>query len=220
LPKHYLGRLAAVALLGGLLGVVTSLSNHGHGPAPAYSSQLLDAAWTWVAVGLLAGFAARRWVHSALASAVTFWAAILCYDLADLRYGVYSSLASSADLTSRTTDWLGLIGDLIGYSLVGVVASAGLASIILVIRRGGILGLLAQLVVPAYALQGSLTRVRDAFTVESATHELVTVNRAVSVISSATIALLLLLGLARLILRAVAKRSTTPRSVLSSAPSE
>lgn len=80
----HLGRFVVAALLGGLLGVATSMANHGHGFAPAHTSQVLGSAGTRVAVGLAACFAARRWARRALLSAATLWAAVVGYDLADL----------------------------------------------------------------------------------------------------------------------------------------
>lgn len=194
-PRTYRRRLAAAGVVGGLLGVVTSISNQGYGVAPAHASQLLDAPWTWVAVGMVPAFAARRWVQSALLSALTFWAAICCYHVTELRFGVYSSLAPSGDPTSESTDWLNFASDMVGYGIVAVFAAAGLAAIIVIIRRGGVLGFLVKLIVPAYALHGSYTRVRDAYIVTDSTATLVAVKHAVSAVSALVLVALLVAGL-------------------------
>lgn len=199
-PTKYRRRLLLASLLGGLLGVVTSASNHGQGLAPVHASQLLDAAWTWVAVGLIPCFAARRWVQSALLSAVTLWSAVLCYDLADLHYGVYSGLGPTGEAGTEMTDWLNFGSDLIAYSIIAAVAATGLALLVALIRLGGPLGLLAQLIVPAFTLWGSYTRIRDAYLVSASTPALVDVNRGVAIVSEAVLVTLLVVGSVRLLL--------------------
>ena len=142
----------AFGLVGGVLGVSTSAANHGFGVSPDHVSQFLDAAWTWVAVGFFPCLAARRWLSSAVFSAATLWVAVVCYYIADLRYGVYDGLTSMDPTAAPTTDWLNLTSDVLGYSLFAAIAASCLALLTKIIRRGGIIGLLAQLVVTGLGL--------------------------------------------------------------------
>lgn len=192
----HLGRFVVAALLGGLLGVTTSLANHGYGFAPAHTSQVLDAAGTWVAVGLVPCFAARRWLRSALLSAATLEAAVVGYDLTDLRAGAYARLAGMDPSAPVVTDWSGFGGDLLGYSLVAALAAAGLALIAIVVQRGHALGLAAQLVVPAYVAWGSWTRVQDAYATSTTSSALIDTNRAVTAVALAVVVLIAARGLA------------------------
>lgn len=211
-------RLRAIlaGLPGGLLGAATSFANHGHGLAPSYMSQLLDAPWTWVAVGLVPCFAARSWSRSAVLSAVTLCAAVLCYDLMDLHFGVYTGLASADPSSPIVTDWLNFGSDVVGYGVVAAIAAAGLGLIVTVIRRGGVLGLLGQLVVPLYAAWESHVRVRDARVVGDSTAHVIVTNQAVTAMSLAVVLLLASAGAVRLGLAASRNRSAIDRSVRSS----
>ena len=193
-------RLKAIlaGLLGALLGAGTSSANNGHGLAPSYTSQVLDAPWTWVAVGLVPCFAARSWSRSAFLGAVALWTAVLCYDLMDLHFGVYTGLASADPSSPIVTDWLNLGSDVVGYGVVATIAAAGLGLIVTVTRRGGVLGLLAQLVVPSYAAWESHARVRDFRAFGDNTAHVIGTNQAVTPISLAVAVFLLITGVARL----------------------
>ena len=82
--KTLLG-VAAFGFIGGVLGVSTSAVNHGFGLSPNHVGQLLDTAWTWVAVCILPCLAARRWRRSAAISGATLWAAVVCHHIAGFR---------------------------------------------------------------------------------------------------------------------------------------
>ena len=211
-------RLRAIlaGVLGGVLGAATSLTNHGHGLAPSYMSQLLDAPWTWVAVGLVPWFAARSWSRSAFLSAVALWAAVLCYDLMDLHFGVYTGLASADPSSPIVTDWLNFGSDVVGYGVVAAVAAAGLGLIVTVIRPGGVLGLLAQLVVPTYSAWESHVRVRDSLALDNSTAHVIGTNQTITAVSLAVVILLASTGVVRLGLAASRNRSAVDRSVRSS----
>lgn len=195
---HQLRRWVARAVVGGAaFGTVTSLSNHLDGPAWAYLSQLLDAAWTWVAVGLPGCLSFRRWRPSALLSATTLVAAVLAYDLTDLRYGGYTTLLPTDPRGPVGVDWMGLSGDVVSYLGIALVTAGGLATLVQLIRRGGALGLAAQLVVPAFAAWGSYRRVQDAYGPAAADAGLVIMNQAVTGVSVALILALLVRGVLR-----------------------
>ncbi|HXH80314.1 hypothetical protein [Nocardioides sp.] len=108
-------------------------------------SKLLGNGWAWLAVGLLAGLAANSWRAAARLEICFLLPAVWCYYVTDLRAGTYAALGGSVDV-------LGLIVDLISYSVIGVLAALGLGYLSSRMKRGGAVGLLAGLALPTYII--------------------------------------------------------------------
>lgn len=170
----------SAVVAGAVFGAATSVANHVHGPVAAHLSQLLDAAWTWAAIGLVACFCARRWHRSALLGAGTLVAAVVAYDVTDLYYGVYTGLTSMDAHAPVGVDWSNFASDVVTYVVLALATAAGLATVVRLIRGGGLPGLAAQLVVPAYAAWSSYQRVQEAYLTPDAASTVVSVNYVVT----------------------------------------
>jgi hypothetical protein len=126
-------------LLGCIFGGVTAAVNHGFGPASEYTSKVFGRDWCWLAAGLLSGVSATRWRRAVRLVAVFLIPAVWFYYAMDVRAGVYGGAGFSVDV-------LGVVTDVIAYSVFATVASAALGLLITWIRRGGVVGLLASAV--------------------------------------------------------------------------
>ncbi len=138
------GRQEATRLvLGCAFGFSTSLVNHGFGPHSDHVSKLLGNGWSWLVAGLVAGLFASNWRSASRLVMYFLLPAVWCYYAADTRAGTYATLGGSVDV-------LNLVSDLFSYSVIGALASIGLGYLASRIKRGGLKGLLAGLLLPAY----------------------------------------------------------------------
>ncbi|WP_152628429.1 hypothetical protein [Streptacidiphilus neutrinimicus] len=146
-------RLLAILAIGVMFAMATSTVNHiaeqltfsRHGEQTfaaslmRFASYLLDAGWSWAALAVAAGLLAREYAISALAGAVALLGATM-------EYYVFKSWPlwggdGSFVLDSRVIFWGG--ASLLTGPPLGMIGAR--------MRRPGVLGLIAGLVVPAGA---------------------------------------------------------------------
>lgn len=140
--------LAAVAF-----GVVTSAVNHGLGPASAYTSKVLGNDWAWLAAIAVAVTRGSRWRVSMSAGMHFIVPAVIAYYITDLSAGTYtspSSLSPEGHLTTPGTDTTGAVFDTVAYLVMGTAAAVALSLLVVLIRRGGLIGFVAIEALPLY----------------------------------------------------------------------
>lgn len=131
-------------------GALTSAANHGVSPAAAYISKLLDNGGVWLAAGLLACLAGRTWRIAAVRSATFYLAAVASYYVGDAAAGVYTTPSRADPFGPTQVDFANLAVDLGFYLALGLVTSCLLATLVVVIHRGGVAGVIAAIAVPGY----------------------------------------------------------------------
>jgi hypothetical protein len=146
--------------IGGAFGVATSLVNEVSTPAdlggpiasPLWgsiarvASIMLDSGWAWAALAVAVGWLAGAVAWGAVAGAVALLAATAGYDLMDSVF----TLASRPAGESHAWSWYS--GNLGYWGLASVLLGPILGAVGAIIRRPGVVGLLASLTVPAGAL--------------------------------------------------------------------
>lgn len=136
-------RWAVVLALGALLGIATAAADVLSGGLPPNdlaraASVVLNTGSTWAALGVLAGWLVGRPVPGAVAGAVALLAAVLGY------YGFGVLVGDRTEI-----GFAGVAGVVRLWALAAVVAGPALGLVGAAIRRGGRIGLVATLVVPA-----------------------------------------------------------------------
>lgn len=130
--KQLLVRIA----MGCAFGALTAAVNHGFGPGSEYTSKVLGRDWCWLAAGLLSGIAASQWL-SATRLVISFLIpAVWAYYLVDMRAGVYAESGARLDV-------LGAVSDIIAFSVIGSLSAVLLGFLVVLLRRGGTVGLIA-----------------------------------------------------------------------------
>lgn len=127
--------------LGLLLGAVNVAVNHGLGPAPEHLSKIIGNDVGWLVAGFCACWSGRTWRGSMGRGLVLLVPAVMAYELLD------HLVALRLDGVQTFT---GPVTFMIFWSIAAVVASAALAGIVALIRRGGLLGVLAAAALPAF----------------------------------------------------------------------
>lgn len=144
-------------VVGLVYGMLTSAVNHGFGPGSAYVSKVLGDGSVWLAVGLAVCLAGRTWAVAALRGLAFYLPAVGAYYVADVVAGVYHSPPLSDPFGPARFDVTGLALDVVLWVVFGSVTSALLAVLVVLIRRGGVLGIVAAVAVPAYIAYSALT---------------------------------------------------------------
>lgn len=137
-----------LVLAGMCFGWLTSAANHGYLPGSPYVPKVLGNDWAWLSATFVAAWPARRWTAAFQRGGLFLIPAVVAYYVSDLVAGTYDQAFPSASTVS--VDGIGLITDAIAYIVIGLLTSAGLALLVTAIHRGGLFGLLASLVLPAY----------------------------------------------------------------------
>lgn len=142
-------RTAVVLVAGGLaFGTLNALANRGAGPD--YLAKLVGNDWGWLVAGLIACRPARSW-GTALARGLGFFLpAVVAYYVNDALAGVYDSVDRWDPLGPKHFSFPEMLSDVIAYTVISTLTAAALALIVVLSRRGGVLGLLASIVVPGY----------------------------------------------------------------------
>lgn len=138
-----------LVIVGVLLGWLTSAANHGYVPGGPHLPKLIGSAWAWLAATFLVSWPAHQWTDAFWRGMQFLIPAVFAYYTADLLSGTYDQVLVESS-GAATIDVLGLIADVVAYLVIGTLAAGGLAVVVVGIRRGGIIGLLAGLVIPAY----------------------------------------------------------------------
>lgn len=160
LRRTYRGRLVqrlVLVVAGTAFGIVVSAVNHGIGPTSEYVSKVIGSGWIWLAAGLGACLLGCSWKQSWVCGVVFYWPAVVGYYIADTVAGVYTSPPFTDPTAAEQLDLPALIADTVGYVAVAAAVSALLALVVLVSRRGSIVGLLGAVAVPSYIAYAALT---------------------------------------------------------------
>ncbi|WP_323096874.1 DUF6518 family protein [Intrasporangium sp. YIM S08009] len=147
-PVRVARQLALALVVGGAWGVVSSMVNVARVPWLQYLSRITGEPWSWCVVAFGIGFALRNLRWSPVFGALGLLAGMVGYYGTDLLRGVYS--------VSAGVKWDWWWGDLRGWSQVGLVAGAVFALAGAVARRGGAIGALALLALPAVTVYPTL----------------------------------------------------------------
>ncbi len=135
-------------VLGCAFGALTAAVNHGFGPGSEYTSKVMGRDWCWLAAGLLSGVAASHWLRAGRLVISFLLPAVWSYYVWDARAGVYAGLGTPVDV-------LGIVTDVIAYSVFGALSGLALGLVIALIRRRGVIGLLAGAMPFAYTASTS-----------------------------------------------------------------
>jgi hypothetical protein len=142
-------KVLSLLLVGLAFGVLTSAVNHGFGPYPEHTSEILGDEWTWLTAGFLAAWVGHAWMQSVVRACAVLVPAVLVYYISDLMQGTYTNAAMRPGGGS-TIDLPGLFVDVVFYTLLAVVTATVLGLLVSTIRRGGLMGILAALALPVY----------------------------------------------------------------------
>lgn len=135
-------------MLGAAFGAVNSACNQGLGPA--FAAKLIGNDWGWLAAGLAACWSGLSW-KGAFGRGVAFLdPAVLAYYLADSLAGVYATVDVDDPTGPARFSLSGVLVDSFFYLVVATLTAAGLALLVVLIRRGGVPGLFARVAVPGY----------------------------------------------------------------------
>lgn len=135
---------ASLALASGaglLWGLMSSLVNAAPLPWLQAVSRITGERWSWCVVAFCIGFALRNVKWSPVLGAAGMVAAMVGYYGLDLARGVYSR--------GGGVKWDWLVGDFVSWTTIGVVAGAVFAFAGALTRRGGVVGAVALLALPA-----------------------------------------------------------------------
>lgn len=146
-----------LAIVGVAYGILTSAVNHGLGPGAAYVSKVLGSGLIWLAAGMLACLGGRTWWFAFLRGITFFLPAVVAYYLSDVAAGVYISAPVADPLGPPRFDLTNLVSDVGSYALISAVTSGVLAVLVVLIHRGGILGVFAAAAVPGYIAVSALS---------------------------------------------------------------
>lgn len=152
-PRALLSRMVQqwpLMLIGLAFGLLTSAINHGFGPGSAYVSKVMGNGWVWLTAGLLACIAARSWSSAAVRGLAFYLPAVLAYYVSDVAAGVYSSPPFADPGAPDQFDVMSLVIDLGFYLVLSSITSCLLATLVALIRRGGVVGVASAVAVPGY----------------------------------------------------------------------
>ncbi len=144
-----LTRALLLVLAGMCFGWLASAANHGHLPGSPHVPKVLGNDWAWLCAAFVAAWPARGWTAAFRRVGLFLIPAVVAYYVSDLFAGTYDQALPSSAGTAGI-DGTGLITDVIAYIVIGLLTSAGLALLVTAIHRGGLIGLVASLVLPAY----------------------------------------------------------------------
>jgi hypothetical protein len=142
-------------------GAITSAVNHGFGPASAYTSKVLGNDWAWLVAIAAATATGDRWQSSARAGARFVVPSVIAYYVTDLASGTYTSLVPpppGSQAPSTGIDLIGAVSDTIAYLIIGTAASGVLSLVLVLIRRGGLIGFIALEALPLYIAKTAFSR--------------------------------------------------------------
>lgn len=139
--------IALPVLFGLAFGILASVANHAAQPAAGLVPKLVGSVWMWLAVPYLTAWLGRRWWGSVTAALAFTLTAVWGYHTTDMLYGGYVG-PSVPGLMSGGRE--GMLVDAAWHSLGALALSVAAATLVVLVRRGGILGILAAGVVPAY----------------------------------------------------------------------
>lgn len=143
--------LVFMGVLGLLFGVATSAANN---LSWVLMSQVLGNAWLWIVLPYVAAWVGRSWRHCFVVSSGFIVPSVWGYYVADSVFGLYAA-ATGPDVLS-----VGIASDVmvgISYTVIGVAMCAVIAGVISLVRRGGLLGIVASGAVPAFIGYDALT---------------------------------------------------------------
>lgn len=142
--------LVVLLIAGVMFGVVTSLVNHGLGPAAHSVSKVLGSGSAWLVAGWCASLTGRGW-RGAFRHGLSFLLpAVTGYYIADAASGVYTSPSFDDPMGPVTFDLLSVVTDLGFYVVLALAVSAVLGVVAALMQRSGLIGLVAAVVVPGY----------------------------------------------------------------------
>lgn len=143
-------RLVALLVAGVVFGVVTSLVNHGFGPAAHSVSKVLGSGSAWLVAGWCASLTGHGW-RGAFRNGLSFLLpAVTSYYIADAASGVYTSPSFDDPTGPVTFDLLSVVTDLGFYVVLALATSAVLGVVAALTQRAGLIGLLAAVAVPGF----------------------------------------------------------------------
>ena len=131
-----------LAAFGACLGALNSVANHGAGPEYVYVAKVVGNDWTWLMAGAAGAWGGVTWRQSTTRALVLLCVAVVTYYIGDWWF--------ERDLASPSGPITGLVSDATMWLLVALATSALLGLLRQGIRRGGLLGILATVAVPAY----------------------------------------------------------------------
>jgi hypothetical protein len=120
-----------------LLGAVNSVSNNVDVWSFAYVSKALGNDWSWLLLGYAAAWNACTWRPSLSRSISFLWAAVATYYVFD------------AFLNNHLT-WNGVLRDAMVWLCIATGLAVVLATLRVVVKKGGLLGVVASALVPSY----------------------------------------------------------------------
>lgn len=134
---------------GAALGVLSSMSNHGTGPAAQYTSIIVGSPWAWLAVAYLVAVRSGSASAALRRSLLLLITAVVAYYATDQVYALEGITPGSA---------IGL--DAIYWVVIAVLVSAVLAALVWLIHRSRLLGIVGYAIVPGFIAWDSWARGR------------------------------------------------------------
>lgn len=132
--------LPLLVLLGVALGSANVAVNHGYGPASEHLSKALGNDWAWLVAGFCACWTGRTWRSSIGHGMALLLPAVMTYEVLDFVVRRQEGIQAIGSPVPFTVFW----------SISAVVASVALTGLIVLIRRGGTVGVLAAAALPAF----------------------------------------------------------------------
>jgi hypothetical protein len=134
-------------VLGVAFGALNSACNHG---LSEYGAKLIGNDWGWLIAGFSAAWAGRTW-KPAFGRGVTFLsAAVLAYYFSDAMAGVYTSPPLGDPEAPARFSASGMLLDIVPYLVISTFTAMVLALVVVLTRRGGIVGLIAAVLLPGF----------------------------------------------------------------------
>lgn len=132
-----------LVICGLLLGAVNAAANRGWGVAPVYVAKIVGNDWGWLGACGLACWGGRTWAIAWARGVAVLLPALIVYFGSDVVLGAGRQGASYESVA-------GFLPEITFWTFMSVAASAGVGLLVIIVRRGGILGVAASAAVPAY----------------------------------------------------------------------
>jgi hypothetical protein len=136
-----------LVFLGAVFGVLNSACNHG---LSEYGAKVIGNDWGWLVAGFAVAWPGRTW-KTAFGRGITFlFSAVVAYYTSDAVAGVYTGLSLDDPTAPERFMVSGMLLDIVPYLVISTFTAMALALIVALIHRGGVVGLFASLLLPAF----------------------------------------------------------------------
>ncbi|GLY20019.1 hypothetical protein Kisp01_70330 [Kineosporia sp. NBRC 101677] len=127
-------------------GALNSAINHGFGPFSQYTAKVIGNDWAWLTACLLAALPMPTWRSATKSGLLFVWPAVIAYYVSDSLRGTYATEIGGA----QVFDVAGVVMDALLYVVFGSLLAASVGLVVKLFHRGGVLGILSLLSVPAF----------------------------------------------------------------------